>query len=106
MRPRGISEEPKVPGIEVADPTLEPDQVDSQGAGSQMSLYCLSHHLLFTDLMLFPVKWVAGPASLKALLQEIALRNPYSNMTSCYWRWFVFITVALKHTNGKVVKTL
>lgn len=27
-------------------------------------------------------------------------------MTSSYCRWFVFIIVALKHTNGKVVKTL
>ena len=60
----------------MAEPTLEPDQVDSQGAGSQMSLYCLSRRLLSTDLMLFPVKWVAGPASLKALLQEIVPETP------------------------------
>ena len=60
----------------MAEPTLEPDQIDSQGAGSQMSLYCLSHRLLSTDLMLFPVKWVADPASLKALLQEIVPETP------------------------------
>lgn len=62
---------------------------------------------LSTDLHALPVRWVTGPLSLRVLLQQIIPRNPCSNMSSCsYCRWFVFIIVALKHTNGKVVKTL
>lgn len=60
----------------MAEPTLEPDEVDSRVQAHKQSFRCLSHHFLSADLVLFPVKWAAGPASLEALFQEIVPETP------------------------------
>lgn len=44
---------------------------------------------------------MGGPASSKALFQEMVQRSLYSNMTCFYCSCFVFIIVALKHTKWR-----